>query len=136
MSQSTSAIIREILTEKPDIVAADAVKIAKARGAKGDDNVLKNTVYNLRSAMKKEGNLPAPSAERTTTPPSAAAPAPAARPEARSSGDTAALVENVIAATMLCGGTANALSVASIIQRVGVDDFARIVELIGKVKQG
>jgi hypothetical protein len=126
-------VVRSILSTNLKLPADDVIKQARTRGVTASDKSLRDTIYNLRSGLKKKAAKTAsvPSAARATTAPK---PAPAAPPVPDLSAvlSNVALVNTVVGA---CGGVEHARKVAEAVRACGgVDAFLQHLDLVAQVR--
>jgi hypothetical protein len=131
---SVSPVVRAILTADNTLSADEVIKRAKAKGVTAPDSNIRDTVYNIKSELRKKAAKPAPAAARETKAPAA----PAAVAVAPS--DLASILANVAqvdTAVGACGGVDHARQVAEAVRACGsVDAFLQHLELVAKMRGG
>jgi hypothetical protein len=133
-----SAVIRAILTDDPTLPAGEVIERAKARGVTAADSSIRDTVYNIKSELKKKAAKapPAPAAARETKAPAVAPPAPATAPAAAT--DLASMLANVAhvnAVVGTCGGVDHVRQVAELVRACGgVEAFLLHLDLVATVR--
>ena len=157
MPVAVSPVVREILTQNINLSADDVIKKAKAKGVTAPEKSIRDTVYNIKSELKraaaKAGAKPAapkatpakpiPAAARATK--TATVPAPVVVPtSARTPSSSATNLSSVLANVALvntvvgaCGGVEQARQVAEAVQACGnVEAFLQHLDLVAKVRGG
>src|SRR5262249_34808273 len=148
-TQSTSAVVRSILSADLNLPADEVIKRAKARGLKASEATIRHLVYNVRSELKKAApksaapSKPAQAAARQTPAPPAPAKSPAARPAPKPAVSSApseltkvfanvALVNKVVG---VAGGVDQARKVAEAVRACGgVDAFLKHLDLVAGIR--
>jgi hypothetical protein len=134
---TASSVVRDILTVDPTLSADDVIKRAKARGLKTAEGVLRATVHNVRSELKKKA---ARAATAAATPPATAPAAPAATPVPASPipADLTSVLANVArvnAVVEACGGVEPVRQAAEAVRACGgVDGFLVHLDLVAGIR--
>lgn len=141
MPVAVSPVVRAILTENIDLPTDEVIKRAKAQGVTAPEKSIRDTLYNVKSELRKKGAKPAPAAARATKtapapkpvviPASAPTPSPSA-PDLSSVLANVALVNTVAGA---CGGVDQARKVAEAVRACGsVEAFLQHLDLVVQVR--
>jgi hypothetical protein len=150
VTQSTSAIVREILSADQSLTADQVVAAVRKRGQSASDDYIRKLTYHIRSELKKAGTkAPTAAAPASTRPASTAtqapkpvpvaaretpAPKPAAPSDLPSVLANVALVNGVVG---LCGGPDNARKVAEAVAACGgVEAFLLHLDLVAGIRAG
>jgi hypothetical protein len=157
MAVPVSPVVRTILLTDLEMPADEVIKLAKAKGVTAPEKSVRDTIYNVRSDLRKKAAKsgakpvapkPAPAAARATktkepVPAPAAVPepvvTPASAPVLSSSAPdlssvlaNAALVNTVVGAA---GGVEQARKVAEAVRACGsVDAFLQYLDLVAQVR--
>src|SRR4051812_20944545 len=110
---ATSTTLREILAQDLEMPTDEVLKRARARGVTAPEKSVKDSLYNLRSELrkraKKAGAMPAPAAAKTTKPATTVTPVASPAPDLAATLANVALVNTVVGAS---GGVDQARKVA------------------------
>jgi len=139
-TQSTSAVVRSILSADLNLPADEVIKKAKGRGLKASEATIRHLVYNIRSELKK--CVPSPKPVAPSKPAKAAArqtPKPAPKPAVSSAPSdltkvfsNVALVNKVVG---VAGGVDQARKVAEAVRACGgVDAFLKHLDLVAGIR--
>ncbi|QJW95414.1 hypothetical protein [Frigoriglobus tundricola] len=135
---AASVVVRTILTDDINLAADEVIKRARAKGATGTDKSLRDTIYNVKSGLKKKGVKPAavPAAAReikAPTAPMVAATTPSSpSPDLTTMLANVALVNSVVGA---CGGAESTRKVAEAVRACGgVEAFLQHVDLVAGIR--
>ena len=135
---AASTVIRTILTDDINLLADEVIKRARAKGVTGPDKSLRDTVYNVKSELRKKGAKPAlvPAAARETKAPPAA-PAVTATLSSPAQ-DVASVLANVALVNSVvgtCGGAEPARKAAEAVRACGgVDAFLQHLDLVAGIR--
>ncbi len=147
-------VVTELLKSKLDMPADEIVAKVRARGINAPESTIRNTVYNVRSDLKKKaaaGSKPAAKATPKPAPKPAAKPAAkpapkpatavakvAPKPAAKPATDLAGILGNVslVNATIdVTGGVGNARKVAEAVRACGsVDAFLQHLDTVASIR--
>ena len=144
MPVAVSPVVREILTANMNLSTDDIIKKARTKGVTAPDKSVKDTIYNIKSELRKDaamaGAKPAPKAAPVAArvvpkpvPPSASAPSPSSSaPDLSSVLANVALVNVVVGA---CGGVEQARKAAEAVRACGsVEAFLQHLDLVAQVR--
>jgi hypothetical protein len=139
-----SPIVRDILSQDINLSADEVIKKARAKGVTAPDSSVRDTIYNVRSELKKKAakpgakttapkSAPAPTAARKTAPAPKAVRIPLSpNPDVAATLANVALVNTVVGA---CGGVEPARQAAEAVRACGsVDAFLQHLDLVAKVR--
>jgi hypothetical protein len=145
MPVPVSPVVREILTQDINLPTDEVIKKAKAKGVTAPDKSVRDTIYNIKSELKKQaakgGAKPAPAAARATK--TAVVPAPVVVPAsapalASSAPDLSSVLANVALVNKVagaCGGVDQARQVAEAVRACGsVEAFLLHLDLVVQVR--
>ncbi|WP_162668137.1 hypothetical protein [Gemmata massiliana] len=146
-----SSVVRSILSDDLDLPADEVIRKARIRGVTAPEKSIRDTVYGIRSELKKKSAKSSPSkpvvAPTTRTP----EPAPVAIPEvvvapvpspspSPSVPDLSSVLANVARVNTVigeCGGAETARQVVEAIRACGsVDAFLQNLDLIATIRGG
>ncbi|MCE9562989.1 MAG: hypothetical protein K8U57_13180 [Planctomycetes bacterium] len=139
---TTSGVVREILTNDPEIKAEEAIRLAKARGLRVPDEKIRHSIHNQRNSIREKvaaATKLAPTAARETTPPKATpVESEAVLVVAAASPGLAGVLANVALVNKivgLCGGVENAREAAEAVQACGgTEAFLQHLELVASIR--
>jgi len=133
--------IRSILSANINLTADEVIRKALDKGVKASDKSMRDTVYNIKSELRRKGAKPAPApaaARETKAPkPTSITPATPANP-ASSASDLSAILANVALVNTVvgtCGGIDQARQVAEAVRSCGsVEAFLQHLEVVAQVR--
>ncbi|VTR91673.1 unnamed protein product [Gemmata massiliana] len=143
-----SSVVRAILSENLELSADEVIRKAKSRGVTSPEPVIRTTVHNIKSELKRRAaKAPAagPAPTRTTESPlptlTPVVVAPVSVPTPSSpTPELAAVLANVARVNTViggCGGAEPARQVAEAVRACGsVDAFLQHLELIAGIRGG
>jgi hypothetical protein len=150
MPVAISPIVRDILTQDINLSTDDVIKKARTKGVTAPEKSVKDTIYNIKSELRKKaaktGTKPAPKpasaaarATKTAVPEPVVTPASARTPSSPAP-DLAATLANVALVNTVvgaCGGVEQARQVAEAVRACGsVEAFLQHLDLVAKVRGG
>ena len=148
MPLAVSPVVRSILQTDLNMPADKVIQLARTKGVKAPEKSIRDTVYNIKSELKKAAAKagakpaapkPAPvaAAARKTAPATKAVPAPvriplSPNPDVAVTLANVALVNTVVGA---CGGVEQARQVAEAVRACGsVEAFLQHLDLVAQVR--
>ena len=138
-----SSVVRAILTADINLSADEVIKRARLKGVTAPERSVRDTIYNVRSGLKKKGVRPAPAAARETKvakPAAPVKPAPAAPVRSSSAPGLAGVLANVALVNAVVGASGGIEPVRQVAEAVracgGVEAFLQHLDLVAKVRGG
>jgi hypothetical protein len=132
--------VRSILATNIDLTADEVMRKAKDRGVKATDKSLRETVYNVKSELKRQAAkaTPAPAAAREIKAPK---PMPTTTmSDSSPTSDLAGMLANVALVNTVvgtCGGIEQARQVAEAVRSCGsVEAFLQHLDVVAQVRGG